>query len=83
MPNVDTTLTGRAEAADMSLVTYTETRGHLLRGVRQSKTAQSNTRSHYFEGLVVDPVDCPAIQLERAQSGRPVVPAIKRADLDE
>lgn len=55
----------------------------LKRSVDQSSAAQPHSCGHDMERLIVDPVDCPSIQLERAQAGRPVVPAIKRADLDE
>ena len=34
MPNADTTLIDLAEDAGLSLATYTETRAHLQRGVR-------------------------------------------------
>lgn len=37
MTNANTTLIDRAEEAGVSLATYSETRGHLQRGVRQAE----------------------------------------------
>lgn len=62
MSNADTTPIDRAEEAGMSLATYSETRGHLRRGVRPAPPDQhvpGDTTTPPAPGAIaIGPVDC-------------------------